>query len=85
MSGLNLHHKRIEAELRRLDLMVEQIKLHMAHQLIARERRLASIPPPKTSVIGHSSAALILAWLSGFSIGVLALFMIGIMFDRAQW
>ena len=35
--------------------------------------------------MGHSSAALILAWLSGFSIGVLALFMIGIMFDRPQW
>ncbi len=65
--------------------MVEQIKLHMAHQLVARERRMASLPPIRSAVAGHSSAALILAWLSGFSIGVLALFMIGIMFDRAQW
>jgi len=65
--------------------MVEQIKLHMAHQLVARERRMASVAPAKVGVTGHSSAALILAWLSGFSIGVLALFMIGIMLDRAQW
>jgi hypothetical protein len=65
--------------------MVEQIKLHMAHQLVARERRLAVVSASKGAVTGHSSAALILAWLSGFSIGVLALFMIGIMFNRAQW
>lgn len=65
--------------------IVEQIKVHMAHQLVARERRLASVAPAKGGIAGHSSAALILAWLSGFSIGVLALFMIGIMFDRAQW
>lgn len=65
--------------------MVEQIKIHMAHQLVARERRMAAAPPAKAGVRGHSSAALILAWLSGFSIGVLALFMIGIMFNRAQW
>ncbi len=65
--------------------MVEQVKLHMAHQLVARERRMASVATAKKGVVGHSSAALILAWLSGFSIGVLALFMIGIMFNRAQW
>ena len=65
--------------------MVEEIKLHMAHQLVARERRMAGVPAQKAGVRGHSSAALILAWLSGFSIGVLALFMIGIMFDRSQW
>ncbi|MBL8905261.1 MAG: hypothetical protein JNM20_01160 [Rhizobiales bacterium] len=65
--------------------IVEQIKLHMAHQLVARERRLASAMPAKAAIAGHSSAALILAWLSGFTIGVLALFMIGLMFGRAQW
>lgn len=65
--------------------LVERIKLHMAHQLVARERRMASAAPLRMAVQGHSSAALILAWLSGFSIGVLALFMIGIMLNKAQW
>ena len=65
--------------------MVEKIKLHMAHQLVARERRLAATPALRPGVQGHSSAALILAWLSGFSIGVLALFMIGVMLYKAQW
>jgi hypothetical protein len=65
--------------------MVEHIKLHMAHQLVARERLMAGVPAQKAGVAGHSSAALILAWLSGFSIGVLALFMIGIMLNRSQW
>ena len=67
------------------DEMIERVKLHMAHQLVARERRMAVASPASRAVAGHSSAALILAWLSGFSIGVLALFMIGIMFDHAQW
>lgn len=65
--------------------MAEKIKQHMAHHLIARERRLAATPTMRLPIQGHSSAALILAWLSGFSIGVLALFMIGIVLDKAKW
>jgi hypothetical protein len=65
--------------------MAEKIKQLMAHHLIARERRLAATPALRPPVQGHSSAALILAWLSGFSIGVLALFIIGIVLDKAKW
>jgi hypothetical protein len=65
--------------------MVDKIKQHMAHHLIARERRLAATPALRATVQGHSSAALILAWLSGFSIGVLALFIVGIVLDKANW
>ena len=65
--------------------MAEKVKQLMAHHLIARERRLAATPAMRAPVQGHSSAALILAWLSGFSIGVLALFIIGIVLDKAKW
>ena len=47
------------------------IRRHMAHRLVARERQsaaLPSIPGP-----GYSSATLILAWVSGFAFGALAL------------
>ena len=36
--------------------------------------------PPK--IIGHSNAVLILAWLSGFTLGVVALFIAGILISR---
>jgi len=65
--------------------LVDRIKLHMAHQLVARERKMAVAPANRMPIQGHSSAAVILAWLSGFSIGVLALFMIGLMLDKARW
>ena len=54
------------------ELMAAAIRRHMAHRLVARERqircRAAGSPPP-----GYSSASLILAWVSGFAFGALAL------------
>lgn len=48
------------------------IRRHMAHRLVARERQTAAAIPP-ASVLGYSSAALLLAWISGFAFGALAL------------
>lgn len=48
------------------------IRRHMAHRLVARERQSAAISPAPVRA-GYSSAALILAWVSGFSFGALAL------------
>ncbi|MEI8180064.1 hypothetical protein [Aestuariivirga sp.] len=47
------------------------IRRHMAHRLVARERQNAVLPP--VSGLGYSSATLILAWVSGFAFGALAL------------
>ena len=47
------------------------VRRHMAHRLVARERQAAAMPP--LSRQGYSSATLILAWVSGFAFGALAL------------
>ena len=38
---------------------------------------------PKPASRGYSTSTLILAWLSGFTIGVLALFVAGILITRS--
>jgi hypothetical protein len=48
------------------------VRRHMAHKLVARERKLAP-PPLPVPQTGYSTASLILAWASGFAFGVLAL------------
>jgi hypothetical protein len=62
--------------------MIEKVKQHVAHRLVAREREKLGVPAPKPTIVGHSTAALVLAWLSGFSIGVLALFVTGVLISR---
>lgn len=62
--------------------MIERIKQHIAHRLITREREKISAAPPKTMQAGYSTGALVLVWLSGFSIGVLGLFAAGILITR---
>lgn len=47
------------------------IRRHMAHRLVARERQTAI--SPSVPGLGYSSATLILAWVSGFAFGALAL------------
>ena len=47
------------------------IRRHMAHRLVARDRQSATSPPVLAP--GYSSATLILAWVSGFAFGALAL------------
>ncbi|MGE0007295.1 MAG: hypothetical protein AB7S92_17105 [Parvibaculaceae bacterium] len=62
--------------------MIERVKQHIAHRLIAREREKTGAGEPRPRLTGHSTSALILAWLSGFSIGVLALFVAGVLLAR---
>lgn len=54
------------------ELMAAAIRRHMAHLLIARERQSAAALP-SSGAAGYSSASLILAWVSGFAFGALAL------------
>ena len=53
------------------ELMAAAVRRHMAHLMVARERQPVAIPPPATP--GYTSASLILAWVSGFAFGALAL------------
>lgn len=48
------------------------IRRHIAHRLVARERQISALPAPAVRP-GYSSAALLLAWISGFAFGALAL------------
>ena len=62
--------------------MIDRVKQHIAHRLIAREREKTGVAAAPPKLLGYSTGALILAWLSGFSIGVLALFVAGILISR---
>ena len=53
--------------------MIEQIKQHMAHRIISRERRMAESELFPEVVPGYSAAALIYAWLCGLALGVAGL------------
>ena len=54
------------------ELMAAAVRRHMAHLMVARERQSVA-PPPPASTPGYTSASLILAWVSGFAFGALAL------------
>lgn len=62
--------------------MVDRVKQHIAHRLIAREREKTGVKAQSPKLLGYSTGALVLAWLSGFSIGVLGLFIAGILISR---
>lgn len=47
------------------------IRRHMAHRIVARERQNPGLPA--VAGAGYSSATLLLAWISGFAFGALAL------------
>ena len=53
--------------------MVDKIKLHMAHGLIARWRKAAVPAIEGGGAARYSADSLILAWLAGLSLGALAL------------
>jgi hypothetical protein len=53
--------------------IVERIKQHMAHRIIARERHKAIAGFGQGSGGRYSPASLILAWLAGFALGALSL------------
>jgi len=66
--------------------MVERVTQHIAHRLVAREREMTAVSTlaadSKAAITGYSTGALILAWVSGFSVGALALFVAGILISR---
>jgi hypothetical protein len=62
--------------------MVERIRQQMAHRLIARARLMAAPTGQEAKRPGYSTGALILSWLSGFTLGILALFVAGILLSR---
>jgi hypothetical protein len=52
--------------------MAAEVRHHMAHRIVARERMVvANVPPPPLP--GYSVASLLLAWLAGLALGALAL------------
>lgn len=61
------------------ELMAAAIRRHMAHLLVARERQAVAVPPP-VATPGYTSSSLILAWVSGFAFGALALLGLAIYF-----
>jgi hypothetical protein len=58
--------------------MVERLKHYMAHRIIARERQMAATLPAAQPA-GFSASAVILAWLSGFALGILTLLLLAIL------
>lgn len=64
--------------------MVEHVKTHLAHRLIAREREIAVAAPARESITGYSGAALTFAWMTGFAVGALALLMAAILLEKIK-
>lgn len=64
--------------------LVEAIKRQMAHQLVARQRQVASTPQIP-AMAGYSISALLLAWLSGFALGALILLAVAISLGRLDF
>lgn len=58
--------------------MLNAVKRLMAHRIISRERQVAGTHPASSSQPGYSSSAIILAWLAGVALGVMALLAAGI-------
>lgn len=55
--------------------MVEKITTYIAHRLVERQRHMAGASRDfAAAVASYSGTTLILAWLSGFALGVLVLF-----------
>ena len=61
--------------------VAEAARRHMAHLLVARQRQAVAVvsPPPPA---GYSTAALMLAWLSGVVLGILGLLSAAISLER---
>ncbi len=68
--------------------MVNHLKAFIAQRTVVRQRALLTGEQQNKVQRGygrHSTAALILAWLAGFSLGVLALLAVGIMMSRTPF
>ena len=62
----------------------EQVRHHMAHRIVARERLAAASPAPKMPE-SYSLASVILAWIAGFALGVLALLAAAILLGQLKY
>ncbi len=62
--------------------MCRKVTELIAHRAVVRQRAIAGQPPMSHQAGRYGSAALWLAWLSGFSLGALALFVVGIVLSR---
>ena len=60
--------------------IVERIMHYMAHGLVAPDRHLTSAGEVSMRR-GYLTGALILAWLSGLAVGILGLFVAGVILD----
>jgi len=64
--------------------MAEQVRLHMAHRLVARERQIAT-PAVPVAASGYSAGSVILAWVAGFSLGALTLLLAAIYLEKLKF
>ena len=66
--------------------MVDKITAYIAHRLIDRQRQMvgnvSGAPPARRS---YGTGALVLAWLSGFSLGVLAFVLAAVWLADLPW
>jgi hypothetical protein len=62
----------------------ERLRQHMAHRIIARQRQSAVRTAPAT-LASYSTGSVILAWLSGFSLGALALLGVAIYLEKLKF
>lgn len=58
--------------------MLDDVKRLMAHRIISRARQISGTPVASSLSPGYSSSAIILAWLAGVALGVMALLAAGI-------
>ena len=62
----------------------EALRRHMAHRIIARQRQVAVRTAPAMPA-SYSTGSVILAWLSGFSLGALALLGVAIYLEKLKF
>lgn len=62
----------------------KRVREVMAHRIVARERQAVADPTPRTPAT-YSVASVILAWIAGFSLGVLALLSLAISLGKLRF
>jgi hypothetical protein len=65
--------------------MADRLKVHFAHRLVARERDMARATPARVPGPGYSSSSVMFAWITGFAVGALTLFMAAIALGRLKF
>jgi hypothetical protein len=65
--------------------MAECVRNHIAHRVVQRERRMASDVTSMRQRARYSRTALALAWVSGFVVGALVLYGVGVYSGQFGW